>query len=283
MDKRQHLRIKPSLGDRVTQMICQVLSFFFLLIFVIPIAYVIFSSLYTGSGFSLKGYGLLIGNRMVLTGLKNSVLLTTIGTCYSLLLEIPLAFVLSKQGYGRLTGFFFSLGQVGVALLPLYLLLKKMGLLNTLWGLILPGAVSVYSTMQLRARMLTLSESLEDAAALDGCGTLRYLIQICVPVIAPVIAVSAFRYGCSYWGNTLLANTLLTDESKYPLTMVLNQILIKNQGKSVFGTGITVDMIEASRMAEFGLCLISALPMILLFLLLKRYMKPIDIDSGTVL
>lgn len=283
MRKDRPVRIRMSIGDLATRFACRLLCICFLLIFVIPIGYVLISSVSTNNGLSISGYRLLMGNKLVLSGFKNSILLASIGTCYSLMLEIPLAYVLSKKEYSRLTNLLYALGQFGIAMLPLYLLLKKFGLLNSLWGLILPSAMSVFNTLQLRARMLTLSESLEDAASLDGCGPIRYLLQICIPVIGPTIGVFAFWHACGYWGNTLLANTILTDESKYPLTLVLNQLLIQNQSSNVLGTGITVSSIEAIQMAEFALCVISALPMIGLFLLIKRHIKAMETDGGLVL
>lgn len=283
MRKDKPIRIRMSIGDLITRLICRLLCICFLLAFVIPIGYVLVSSVFTGTRLSLSGYQLLLGNKLVLSGFKNSVLLAGMGTFYSLLLEIPLAYVLSKKEYGRLTNLFYVLNLFGVALLPLYLLLKKLGLLNSLWGMILPCALSVYNTLQLRARMLTLSESLEDAASLDGCGPIRYLLQICIPVISPTVGVFAFWHACGYWGNTLLANTILTDEAKYPLTLVLNRLLILNQSSNVLGIGTTVSSVEAIRMAEFGLCVISTIPMIGLFLLIKRHIKAMETDGGLVM
>lgn len=276
-------RIKMSTGDQVTKLICQIICLFFLAVFLVPVCYVVISSLCFHGEISLGGYRLLLENKAVLTGFKNSVLLAAMGTFFSLLLEIPLAYVLSKKRYGKLTSLVYGLGQFGVAILPLYLLLKKLGLLNSLWGLILPSAMSVYYTLHLRARMLTLASELEDAALLDGCGPIRYLLRICLPVMGPTIAVFAFWHTCSYWSNLLLANTILTDESKFPLMLVLNQILIKNQAGTVFGTGLRVESVAASKMAEFALCVIATVPMIGLFLLLKRHVKAIETDDGIVL
>ena len=231
----------------------------------------------------MDGYRLLLSSKLVITGLKNSVTLALVGTAYSLLLEIPAAYVLSKREYGWLTNLFFALGQFGVALLPLYLLLKQLGLLNNLWGLILPSGISVYYTQLLRARMINVASELEDAAALDGCGPMRYLVRICLPVIGPSLGVFGFFHACGYWGNTLLAKTFLTDESKFPLTLVLNRLLIQNQSSSVFGIGQTAASLAAVRMAEFGLCVISAMPMIGVFLLIRKHIRTLETDGSLVL
>ncbi len=277
------LKIRLSATDRITGLICNLICLGFLLFFVIPIGYVLILSLRTRDGWSLEGYRLLLSSSTVVTGIKNSVLLAVIGTAYSLILEVPTAYVLSKREYGWLTNLFFALGQFGVALLPLYLLLKQLGLLNTLWALILPSGVSIYYTQLLRARMINLASELEDAAALDGCGPYRYLLRICLPVMGPTLGVIGFFHGCGYWGNTLLAKTFLTDEGKFPLTLVLNQLLIQNQSASVFGSGMSAASLGAVRMAEFGLCVISCLPLIGVFLLIQRHIKALETDGGLVL
>lgn len=283
MDDRKHLKVRMSKRDQLTRLLCNLICIVFLMFFVVPIAYVLILSVYGRSGWSLDGYGLLMGNKLVLTGMKNSIFLAVVGTAYSLLLEIPAAYVLSKREYGWLTNLFFALGQFGVALLPLYLLLKQLGLLNSLWGLILPSGMSVHYTQLLRARMINLSAEMEDAAALDGCGPIGYLFRICIPVIGPTVGVFGFFHACGYWGNTLLAKTFLTDESKFPLTLVLNRLLIQNQSSSVLGTGTSVSSISATQMAEFGLCVISTVPLICVFLLIRRHIKTVETDGGLVM
>lgn len=284
-DKRssKHLKGLVSPADKLTQIVCRLICLFFLIIFILPIGYVLLSSVHSRGSWGLDGYLLLLQNDLVLTGLKNSVLLALLGTAYSLALEIPAAFVLSKKQYGWLTNLFFALGQFGVALLPLYLLLKQMGLLNSLWGLILPTGLSVYYTQMLRARMINLPAELEDAAAMDGCGPLRYLFGICLPLIGPTVGVFAFFHICGYWSNTLLARTFLTDERKFPLTLVLDRVLIRNQGADVFGAVVTAESLAALQMAEFGLCVISALPPILAFLFIKKHVRAMETDGGVVM
>lgn len=269
--------------DRFVKLLCNFVCLSFLLVFIVPVVYVLISSVHTRSGWSLDGYRILSKNAMVLSGFKNSLLLASLGTIYSLLLEIPAAYALSKKEYNWLTNVFFALAQFGVALLPLYLLLKQMGLLNTLWGLILPSGMSVHYTQLLRARMINLSSELEDAASLDGCGSIGYLFRICIPVMGPTVGVFGFFHACGYWSNTLLAKTFLTDESKFPLTLVLNQLLIQNQSSNVFGTGTTVTSLAATQMAEFGLCVISTVPLIVVFLLMRRHIRTLETDGGLVL
>lgn len=272
-----------SLGDVATKAACRLICLLFLAVFIFPIGYVLIASVLGRDGWSLDGYALLLKNDLVLSGLKNSLILASIGTIYSLCLEIPAAYVLSQKQYSRLTNLFFMLGQFGVSLLPLYLLLKELKLLNSLWGLILPSGFSVYYTQLLRARMINLSKELEDAASLDGCGPIMYLVRICVPVMGPTIGCIGFFHVCSYWSNTLYARTFLTDAAKYPLSLVLNEILIKNRAADVLVSGTVVASVATTQMAEFALCVISTLPLIAIFMLMKKHIKALEMDGGLVM
>ena len=116
----------------------------FLLFFLLPVGYVLISSVAYRGAWSLGGYKLLLENSLVLSGLKNSLFIAGVGTLYSLCLELPAAYVLAKKRNRWLASLFFMLGQFGVAILPLYLLLKQLGLLGSPWSLILPCGLSVY-------------------------------------------------------------------------------------------------------------------------------------------
>ena len=283
MNSKKHLKIRMSLEDIAVKTACRQICILFLVILMIPIGYVLIASVHGRDGWSLGGYVLLLKNDLVLSGLKNSLILASIGTVYSLCLEMPAAYVLSQKQYCRLTNLFFMLGQFGVSLLPLYLLLKKLNLLNSLWGLILPSGFSMYYTQLLRARMINLSKELEDAASLYGCGPIKYLLRICMPVMGPTIGCIGFFHICSYWSNTLYARTFLTDSAKYPLSLVLNEILIKNRAADVLVSGTVVSSVSITKMAEFALCVISTLPLIVIFMLVKKHIKALEVDGGLVM
>ena len=283
-DRSKHSKMKMCAADILTVTICKLICFAALLLFAIPIAYVLLASVYNrNSGWSMDGYLLLLNNKLVLTGLKNSIFLAACGSIYSLTLEIPAAYFLSKKEKKQVTDLFFYASLFGSALLPLYLLLKEIHLLNTLWALILPCGLSIRNTQILRARMINLSTELEDAATMDGCHVIDYLLRICIPNIGPTVGVLAFFHAAGYWCSTLYAKTFLTDESKFPLTLVLEQVLIRNQTSSVLGSASSGASIAALQNAEFALCVISTLPLVLLFLLMKDKIRTLEIDGGLVL
>lgn len=280
---KQIKRIRMSRIDVLTKIACLIICIFFLLFFTLPIIYVLFSSLSFRGSFSLDGYALLLRNKQVISGLKNSVLVVSIGTLYSLVLEVPAAYVLAKKRYSKLSEFFWMLSQFSAAILPLYLLLKQLGLLNTIWSMILPSGLSIYYTHLLRARMINIANEFEDAASIDGAGVLTYLSRILMPIIGPTIGCIAFFHACSYWSSTLYAQTFITDETKYPLSIVLMELLIKNRSTDVLASGVSTVSIATIQMAEYALCVISAIPMILFFMFIKKHIRAMEYDSGIVM
>lgn len=280
---KQIKRIRMSRIDVLTKIACLIICIFFLLFFTLPIIYVLFSSLSFRGSFSLDGYALLLRNKQVISGLKNSALVVSIGTLYSLVLEVPAAYVLAKKRYSKLSEFFWMLSQFSAAILPLYLLLKQLGLLNTIWSMILPSGLSIYYTHLLRARMINIANEFEDAASIDGAGVLTYLSRILMPIIGPTIGCIAFFHACSYWSSTLYAQTFITDETKYPLSIVLMELLIKNRSTDVLASGVSTVSIATIQMAEYALCVISAIPMILFFMFIKKHIRAMEYDSGIVM
>lgn len=220
---------------------------------------------------------------MVLTGLKNSIIISSIGAIYSLLLEIPAAYVLAQKQHRLINKIFFAFSQVGASILPLYLLLKQLDLINTIWALILPCGVSVYYTYLIRARMINIARELEDAASVDGASTFTYIFRILLPVIGPTVGCIGFFHVCSYWSSTLYAYTFLTDEALYPLSVVLMELLIKNRSADVFISGASASSIGALQMAEFALCVVSAIPLVGTFMMIKKHIRIVEVDGGNVI
>ena len=283
MNIQQRRKIVEPKVDRITSIVCRLICLLFIVAFLVPIIYVLISSVYYRGTWSLEGYKILLGNRMVLTGLKNSIIIAGIGAVYSLILEIPAAYVLADKRHKLLNKVFFAFSQVGAAILPLYLLLKQLNLTNTIWALILPCGLSVYYTYLLRARMINIAGELEDAASIDGASTLVYILRIQLPILGPTVGCIGFFHICSYWSSTLYAQTFLTDEALYPLSVVLLELLIKNRSADVFVNGTSASSIGALQMAEFALCVISAIPLIGIFMMIKKNIRSMELDGGIVM
>lgn len=283
MFKKNRIKIEEPRSDMITLIVCRIICLFFIAAFIVAIVYVLISSVYYRGTWSTDGYALLLRNKMVLTGLKNSIIISSIGAIYSLLLEIPAAYVLAQKQHRLINKIFFAFSQVGASILPLYLLLKQLDLINTIWALILPCGVSVYYTYLIRARMINIARELEDAASVDGASTFTYIFRILLPVIGPTVGCIGFFHVCSYWSSTLYAYTFLTDEALYPLSVVLMELLIKNRSADVFISGASASSIGALQMAEFALCVVSAIPLVGTFMMIKKHIRIVEVDGGNVI
>lgn len=281
--RKKTIRIRATRGDRITTSICSLICYVFIVFFTIPIIYVLISSFSYRGVWSFDGYSLLLSNKLILNGLGNSIFLASVGTIYSLCLELPAAYVISKKRYNKLSILLLSLGQFGVALLPLYLLLKQMELLNSLWSLILPFGMSVYYTHLLRARIINIADELEDAAVVDGANSIVYITRILIPALSSTIGCIAFFHACGYWSNTFYAQAFINDEAKYPLSVILMELLIQNRSTDVLVGSTSVTSIAAAQMAEYALCTVSTLPLILIFILMKKHIKSFESEGGIVL
>lgn len=170
---------------------------------------------------------------------------------------------------------FFSGG-----LIPTYLLVKNLGLVNTMWALILPGAASVWNIIVARTFFQsTIPKELQEAAHIDGCTNLRLFWKIVIPLSAPIIAVMALFYGVGHWNSYFNALVYLNDESKYPLQMVLRQILVLQE---MTGSGIGAATSGEAAMAmnaradsaallKYAVIIVSTLPIIAVYPFLQRY------------
>lgn len=267
--------IKTSRRDIITKSICGIICILLLIIFIYPLMYVFIGSFYYKKTFSFDGYLLLLKNKMVIKGLVNSILYSTIGTSISVVLTIMSAFALSND---RLRGktlieriFFYIPFHISGGIITTYIVVRSLGLLNTVWALVLPFAVSYRNLCDLKARFENgYEKDLFKVASLDGCGPIRFLTKIGIPLLSPSIMLVAFRYFMSYWGNYFYAQIFITDREKYLLSLVLNELLVKNQAADVLVTSSSAQGIYAVQMAEFALIVISSVPILVAYIFASK-------------
>lgn len=191
------------------------------------------------------------------------------------------AYVLSQPQF-KLSKFFAMLFTFtiyfGGGMIPTFLVVKQVGLLNTMWSLILPSCMSVYNIYLLRAHFQNkIPIELQRAAMLDGCGHWRYLLKVVLPISAPFLSVIAFYYVVSYWNSYFTAMIYISDLDKLPLASILNNILIKNQdiGQSSLN-GATV---EQKRMMEYATIVFSSAPVLVCFAILRKHFRGENTDA----
>jgi putative aldouronate transport system permease protein len=165
---------------------------------------------------------------------------------------------------------FFSGG-----LIPTYLLVKKLGMINTIWAMVLPNAVSVYNIIIMRTFFQTaIPIEIQESAMIDGCSNLKILIRIVLPLSAPIIAVMILFYAVGHWNSYFSALIYLTDRAKFPLQLYLREILIQGQVSQLMeGADELARMKKAldSETLKYAVVLFANLPVLLLYPFLQKY------------
>ncbi len=182
---------------------------------------------------TFDGYRAVFRNSRIVTGFQNSLFYTVAGTFISVTLTILAAYPLSRKDLaGRnfiMFLFVFTL-LFGGGLIPTYLVVREVGMLNTRWALIIPAALSVYNMIITRTFFQsTIPDELLEAAQLDGCSDFRFVKDVVIPLSGPIIAVNALFYAVGQWNQYFNALIYLTNPSLFPLQLILREILVQNQ------------------------------------------------------
>ncbi|GAA4890445.1 carbohydrate ABC transporter permease [Tessaracoccus lubricantis] len=229
-------------------------------------------------GFTLEGYQTLFKNDALIRGFGNSLLYTGVGTFVSVSIILCTGYALSRRDMpGRnlfmilfIITMFFDGG-----LIARYLVVRDLGLLNTMWAVILPGAVGVWNLIIARTFFETnVPSELREAAQIDGANDFRFFFKVALPLTKPLIALMAMTHIVAYWNSYFDAMIYLNDESMYPLQLVLRNVLIQSQASASLDTGSIDSYAAAQRLGElikYGMIVVSTVPLLILFPFLQKY------------
>ncbi|GAA0376901.1 carbohydrate ABC transporter permease [Paenibacillus motobuensis] len=271
--------------------------FFVILAFVVvlyPLLYMLSASIsdpkYVASGemwlwpkgITFDGYKRVFENTSIWIGYGNTILYTVIGTTINLVVTLPAAYALSRKDFvGR--NFFMGMFMVTMffsgGLVPSYLLIKSLGMVNTMWAIVIPSAASIWNIIVSRTFFQgSIPPELQDAAQVDGCTNMRLFIKIILPLSMPIIAVMALFYGVGHWNNYFSAMIYLNDAGKYPLQLVLRQILVLQemsaQGGGAIDTSTAAAMnskAEIAALVKYAVIIVATIPVIVIYPFLQRY------------
>ena len=211
----------------------------------------------------------------------NSLVITFVGTSINLIVTLPTAYALSRSKFGGrkiVMAFYMVTMFFGGGLIPTFLVVKNLGLLNTIWALVLPGSMGVYNMIVARTFFQSnISEELYDAAAIDGCSQSRFFFQIALPLSKAIIAVLVLYYGVGHWNSYFSSLVYITDQERYPLQLVLRGILITNE-TALSQTATTEAARKAMRerqeliaVMKYSLIIISSIPVMLIYPFIQKY------------
>ena len=244
-------------------------------------------------GFTIESYKQVFKTKEIWVGYRNSIVYTVVGTLFAMFMTMPAAYAMSKKklwGRGIFSTFFLITMYFGGGLLPTYLLIKNMGLLNQPYTQIVLGAFSVYNMIVARTYFQSsIPESLYEAAEIDGCSQIKQFFMIALPLAKPIIAVLTLYYAVGRWNDFMTSLIYVSKTQYYSLQHVLRMILIQNANAL---SGIDASAMEATEveyllrkqyMAEamkYSVILIASLPMLIIYpFVQKHFVKGVMIGA----
>ncbi|CAM4341434.1 putative aldouronate transport system permease protein [Paenibacillus endophyticus] len=233
-------------------------------------------------GITFEGYERVFQNKSIWTGYGNTILYTVVGTAINLFVTLPAAYALSRKDFaGR--NFFMGMFMVtmffGGGLVPSYLLIKELGMVNTIWAIVIPSAASIWNIIVARTFFQSsIPKELQEAAQIDGCSNIRLFMKIILPLSMPIIAVMALFYGVGNWNSYFSALIYLNDAAKYPLQLVLRQILVLQEMSAQGGGAIDASTASAlnskaeiAALVKYSVIIVATAPIIAVYPFLQRY------------
>ncbi len=281
------MKMKTGIGGKLFDG-CNVLFMIALMVVTLyPLLYVLFASfsdpvrvsaergiLLYPVGFTLDGYELVFRNPNIWNGFKNTFLYVLAGTAFSLASTALGAYTLSRKGlmWNKIlmimvvVTMFFSGG-----LIPLFLVVKSLGMVNTLWAVILPNAVSAYNLIVMRTFFQNIPGELIESAKIDGAHDATVFLRIVLPLSWAVVAVIGLFYAVSEWNSWFNASIFLRDRTMYPLQLFLREILVQNKLDFTMISNEEMDGMMAKQLIKYAVIIVSTVPILIVYPFLQKY------------
>ncbi|WP_426350271.1 carbohydrate ABC transporter permease [Alloiococcus sp. CFN-8] len=275
-------------SDKIFDFIIYSLAVVILLIILYPLIFVVSASLsdpnsvvsgkvwLTPINFTLRAYEETFKSASIMTGYKNTIIYTFVGTFINMVMTIMAAYPLSKPDLkGRnflmiLITFtmFFSGGMI-----PSFLNIKDLGLYDSMWAMVLPGAINVTNLIIVKNYFQNyIPKELIEAAEIDGYSNIGILFNVVLPLAKPILAVITIYYMVSHWNSYFSALIYLRDQSKYPLQIFLRQILLQNQVGDM-GTGDSVSNIMLYETLKYAVIIVSSVPVLIIYPFFQKFFQ----------
>ena len=231
-------------------------------------------------GITFEGYERVFQNSEIWLGYRNTIFYTLLGTFINLAVTLPMAYALSRSDLiGRnviMAMLVFTMFFEG-GLIPTYLLVRDLGMINTVWAMVLPSAAAMWNIIVTMSFFkVSIPRGLEEAAEIDGASQIRIFFQIVIPLSAPIIAVMALFYGVGHWNQYFGALIYLQDRELYPLQLFLREILIQQQltTELMQSSGTAEALSQHARIADiikYAVMIVSAAPLLIVYPFLQRF------------
>ena len=295
-------KIRRSREDVIFDVVLFVILTLIFIIVAYPLYFIIISSvsdpkavaggkvIFYPIGLNFKGYAEVFKDSRIIRSFLNSLFYTFCGTMLNLAVTLPTAYALSRKKFflkKPVTIFYMITMFLSGGMIPTNLVVQKTGLLDTMWSLIIPGALSVYNMIVARTFFQqNISEELYEAAELDGCGHGKFFFSVALPLSGAITAIMVLYYGVGHWNAYFNALLYMQTESKFPLQLILRSILVQNeaqQNQQAVNAAARAALEESRQLAElmkYSLIIISSIPVLVIYpFIQKHFVKGVMIGS----
>lgn len=279
---------KKTFGEKLFDFLIYLILILVMIITLYPLYYVLVASFSSVSeiakhgavmlwprGFSLEAYKAVFHDKMILIGYRNTLIYVTLGTTVNMTITILTAYALSRKWLmGRGVFMFFVVVTMFFSggLIPTFLVVKKLGLYNKIWALILPGAMSAWNMIMMRTFFMGIPDSLEESAKVDGANDFQILLRIILPLSKPIIAVMILFYAVGHWNSWFGASIYLQDRNLWPLQLILREILIQGRTADMGSINSTPNSArEIAKNLKYATVIITTAPILLIYPFLQKY------------
>ena len=278
--------------DKALLIIGYIILGLFCVAIVLPMVYIILASFvdpvtlqnqgltFDFSKWTLTAYERVLSNGQIWVGFRNAIIYSVVFTVISVVVTLLAAYPMSRDDF-KGKGFFNLIFMItmffGGGLIPTYLLISKLGMLDSMWAIILPGAFGVYNMIIARTYYQGIPKDLEEAAEIDGANEMVYFFRVLLPVCTPIIATIAMWNFVGMWNSYFDAMIYLNSASKQPLQLVLRSILIQSQPEPgmVSDMQSTAQRAQLAELLKYATIIISSIPLLVMYPFFQRYF-----DSG---
>lgn len=278
-------RKKINIGDMTMDVTVTVILVIFTLLCIYPVWYVIAASISDTSELMLNpgfllwpkkvvvgAYKMVFENVMLMTGFKNSIIILLVALPINIMLTTLCAYFMSCKGMffkKPIVGLVMFTMFFGGGMIPAYLNVKDLGLYNSLWALILPGAMSVYNTIICKSAIEGLPDSLQESAYIDGANDFQVLFQIVLPLIKPTLAVLVLYYGVAHWNAWFNASIYIRDNELLPVQNIIRSILLSNADLNGAASGN--DYNSFAETIKYAAIVVTTFPVMCIYPFLQKY------------
>ncbi len=282
-------KVGVPLEDKILYSTVNIVMILWLIIVLFPVIFIVASSFSSSTAistgrvllwpveFSTAAYEAVFQYKLVWNGFANTIFYTVVGTCINLVATTLCAYPLSRrnyQGRGFVTTLFIIPMFIGGGIIPNYLNVRDLGLLDNRLVLFIPGLIATSNMIIMRTFFTSsIPADLQEAASLDGCSDIRYLLQIVLPLSKAVMSVLLLYYAVGHWNAYYSALLYLRSSSKYPLQLILRTVLISYEGQDVNAGGAQAMKEQAGEAMKYGLIVVTTVPILLVYPFIQKYFE----------